>query len=279
MKRFLAIIALLAGILMLAYSIYMVCIGKSLAGSGIVFTAIGLLILSLGVFFNVSLSRPKKQPLKLRCIIFGHIWKADCNYNGNDHGNITHTCRRCGLTQAHSWTQVEHQCQEKCTKCGEVKFLPHKFAEKSPCHFVCEVCGKQEVRHAFIKKSDCEKVCSKCGKSEITHQWKTITMPQDGRGVSFWSVGLQKEVMPSELPPKPQGCFCERCLEENPEGFHRCKTRWEKDENGTPFSVTRCLDCGTICEKLTVEEQKKRDREEDMRRYEQAVNEDEGIFR
>lgn len=278
MKRAISIIVLLIGACMLAYSIYMVGIGKSLVEpAGIVFTAIGLLMLFLGIFFNVRLSRPKKQILKLACMLMGHKWKRDYRNMNDPLWGKTHTCSRCGIMQEHSWERIENQCQERCTKCGLQQSIKHSFVEKLSCHFVCEICGGQEERHSFVKKSNCEKVCTKCGKIEVTHKWNAVTLPKDWRGTTFWSVARQSKINPSKLPQNIMGCFCERCLEVNLEGVHECISSWEKDENGT-FYVTKCKHCGIICEKLTQEEKRKRDMEEDIRRYEQAVNEDEGIF-
>jgi hypothetical protein len=134
-----------------------------------------------------------------------------------------------------------------------------------------------EERHSFVKETDCEKVCSKCGNREATHQWKTLARPSVWLGSSFWSVALQNRILSGRLPQNFPGCLCQRCLAVNPEGTHECISSWESHADNT-FYITKCTHCGTICEKLTKEECKKRDEEEDRRRYEQAVNEDEGIF-
>ena len=273
MKRVLSIIVLLIGACMLVYSIYMVGIGKSLAEpAGIVFTVIGLLILSLGAFFNVRLSRPKKQTLKLACMLMGHKWKEDYRNVNDPLWGKTHTCSRCGIMQEHFWERIENRCQEQCTKCGSWQSVKHSFVEKSPCHFVCGICGEQEERHSFVKKSDCEKVCSNCSKVEVTHKWNTVYTNVYRRG----SIHINGKSVPTGGYEEVanDGCFCEHCLEINPSGMHEYKSDWED-----AFYVTKCKHCGTICEKLTEEEKRKKDMEEDRRRYEQAVNEDEGIFR
>ncbi len=217
--------------------------------------------------------------MKPNCLIFGHKWKTDYVYDGNDSGSKTHTCARCGLTREHKWERVEHKCNEKCVKCGITRFnIPHRFVEESPCRFVCEICGHKKEMHTYKKESECVKVCSKCGRTETAHQWDAIAKPDDWRGVSFWSVGLQKEIRPCDLPTKLQGCYCERCLEPNPDGLHMCIITWETDGNGVSNSVTKCRHCGTVCEKLTGEQRSKREREQEIRRYEQDANADEGIF-
>lgn len=279
MKRVLLFIILLSGVCMLLYSIYMVCIGKPLTEpAGIVFTSVGLLLLFLGIFSSIRQSRPKKQTVKLACVLLGHKWKDDYRSLNDPLWHKTHTCSRCGLTGEHSWERIEDQCRELCTKCGSQQSVSHSFVEKTPCNFVCEVCGRQEEKHSFVKKSDCEKVCSKCGKVEVSHKWFAIAMPKDWRDTSFWSVVMQREVQPCNLPENISGCFCERCLAINTDGLHECASSWEKYLDDFLY-VTKCKHCGMVCEKLTSDEKSKRDMEKEIRRYERAVNEDEGIFK
>ncbi len=202
--------------------------------------------------------------MKLTCMLTGHKWEKDYrNVNAPLYG-AAHICSRCGITQNHSWERIENRCRERCAKCGLEQSIKHNWVEKMPCRFVCEICGEQEERHSLAKKSDCEKVCSKCGKAEVTHKWNMVR--KDFPGETFWSMA-QTRIFADSLPQNSMGCTCERCGETNPTGVHVCSGAWEGD-----WFVTRCKRCGTICKKET-------SKEIEARRYERAVNEDEGIFR
>jgi hypothetical protein len=55
--------------------------------------------------------------------------------------------------------------------------------------------------------------------------------------------------------------------------MHEYESHWE-----SAFFITKCKHCGIIHERLSEDEKRKREMDEDRRRFERAVNEDEGIF-
>lgn len=131
MKRVLPIIIMLAGVLILAYSVFMVSLGKSLTEpAGIVFTAIGLLILAAGIFINLRRSRPRK---KTKCGSYQSIRhsfekKSPCNL----------VCVICGVQEErHSFVKkriakksVQNAARLKRPING-IPFIPMSIAEET----------------------------------------------------------------------------------------------------------------------------------------------------
>jgi len=92
------------------------------------------------------------------CKISGHKWDG-CK------------CMRCRETrdEGHSYEAVPGKCQEKCSKCGQIRDIEHRW---NGCK--CTRCGEErDEGHSYEAVPEkCLEKCSICGRShELEHQW------------------------------------------------------------------------------------------------------------